>query len=238
MANEQTIQTIKNVVSVKKELVGLKAWKEEPQDIKKYEGTAFPGVCGQIGEVLESGETFHTNLKNQMCTGGVVACGVAPRVSGEQGVKIVKFHLNMEQNYKDLDTAMHYQAKADEVIPAVGKKNAALQIGLLKDIEDPDLVLIFCTPGTADILNRAYCYTFGEPIQGFGGNGCCPFVIQYPYVTKKPSFSYSDVAWRKYTGLADEELTVSVPHQSLVSLVENLPAVAERYRNFGQSVGA
>jgi uncharacterized protein (DUF169 family) len=237
MANEQIIETIKNVLGVKKEPVGLKVWKEEPQDIPKYEGRAFPGVCGQIGEVLESGETFHTNVKNQMCTGGVVACGVAPRFSGEQSVKVVKFHLKREQNYKDLDTAIHYQDKVDELIPAVGEKNAALQIALFKDIGDPDLVLIFCTPGAADILNRTYCYAFGEPIQGFGGNGGCPLLIQYPYVTKKPSFSYSDVAWRKYIGLADEELTVSVPYPSLASLVENLPDVAERYRKFGEGMG-
>ncbi len=118
------------------------------------------------------------------------------------------------------------------------ESNEAVQLGLFKDIADPDLVLIFCNPGTADILNRAYTYVSGEPVSGFGGNGACPFAIQYPYVTKKPSFTYSDVSWRKYVGMTDDELTMSFPFQSLVQFIEYLPAVAEEYRHYGEMPGA
>jgi hypothetical protein len=55
-------------------------------------------------------------------------------------------------------------------------------------------------------------------------------------VTKKPSFSYSDVAWRKYIGLADEELTISFSYENLVLFIDQLPALAEAYRTYGEPV--
>jgi len=236
MTNEQIQETIRNVLDVKKEFVGIKVWKEEPQGIRKYEGKAFPGMCTQIGEVLASGETFHTNLEHCFCTGGVVATGVAPPLSEEERNEMLKVHFEMSKGYKDIDTAIYYEDESGRIIPPVVEKNAAVQLGLFKEIEDPDLVLIFCTPGAADIINRAYTYAVGEPIKGFGGNGACPFAIQYPYVTQKPSFTYSDVAWRKFVGLSDEELTVSFPYQSLLKFVFDLPSVAEDYRKYGEGM--
>jgi uncharacterized protein (DUF169 family) len=55
-------------------------------------------------------------------------------------------------------------------------------------------------------------------------------------VTKKPSFSYSDVAWRKYIGLADEELSMGFPYACLVEFIDELPAVADAYRKYGEPV--
>jgi uncharacterized protein (DUF169 family) len=234
LANDQIIDTIRSALNIKKELVGIKAWKEEPQNIRKYKGNAFPGMCTQIGEVLNTGETFHTNQDHCFCTGGIVATGVVPPVSKEQRDEMLEVHFQMSKTYKDFDTAIYYLDESEKLIPNVKEKNAAVQLGLFKDMEDPDIILIFCTPGVADILNRAYSYTTGEPVQGFGGNGACPFAIQYPYVTSKPSFTYSDVAWRKYVGLSEEELTVSFPYQSLLRVIENLPSVAEAYRKYGE----
>ena len=145
---------------------------------------------------------------------------------------------NPQPDEKDIPTALYYETRMDTIQPKIGESNEAVQLGLLKDIADPDLILIFCNPGTADILNRAYTYVSGEPVSGFGGNGACPFAIQYPYVTKKPSFTYSDVSWRKYVGMADDELTMSFPYQSLVQFIEYLPAVAEEYRHYGEMPGA
>jgi len=144
--------------------------------------------------------------------------------------------VEISKGYKDVDTAIAYENQLEKIKPSIKEENDAVQLGLFKDSEDPDLVLIFCTPGAADILNRSYTHVTGEPIQGFGGNGACPFAIQYPYGTKKPSFTYSDVAWRKYVGLADEELTVTFPYQSLVELIEYFPTVADEYKHYGEMV--
>jgi uncharacterized protein (DUF169 family) len=236
MTNEQIQETIRNVVGVKKEFVGIKAWEDEPQGIPKYKEKAFPGMCTQIGEVLKTGETFYTDKDQHFCTGGVVATGVIPAYSREESIEIVKMHLEITNDHQDSDTAVRYHDEMQKQIPPVKKKNTAAQLGLFKDIKDPDIVLIFCSPGAADIINRAFSYVTGEPIQGFGGNGGCPFAIQYPYVTRKPSFTYSDISWRKHVGLADDELTISFPYQDLTRFIDSFPEVAEQYRKYGEEM--
>lgn len=236
MTNEQIQKTIKDILSIKKEFVAIKVWKEEPTHIPQYQEKAFPGMCTQINEVLTKGETFHTNQDHCFCTGGVISTGVAPPLSEEERNEMIEVHEQVSKGYKDIDTAIHYEDETAQLIPLVSEKNAAVQLGLFKNIEDPDLVLIFCTPGAADILNRAYTYVTGEPVQAFGGNGACLFAIRYPYVTKKPSFTYSDVAWRKYVGLADEELTMSFPYQSLLNFIEVFPSLADKYKKYGELV--
>ena len=236
MTNQQIQETIRSVLGIKKEFVGIKVWKKEPRDIQKYGERAFPGICTQIGEVLETGKTFYTDSEQCFCTGGVIATGVAPPLSEEERNEMLKVHFEISKGYKDVDTAIDYENQLEKIKPSINEENDAVQLGLFKDSENPDLVLIFCTPGAADILNRSYTYATGEPIQGFGGNGACPFAIQYPYGTKKPSFTYSDVAWRKYVGLADEELTVTFPYQSLVELIEYFPTVADEYKHYGEMV--
>ncbi len=236
MTNNQIIATVKSVLTLKKELVAIRVWREEPAAIPKYEGNAFPGICTQISEVLASGKTFHTNQEHCFCTGGVIATGIARPLSEAERDEMLKVHLSISKSYQDVKTAVCYENKMAQLIPQVREKNAAVQLGLFCDIENPDLILIFCNPAAADLLNRAYCYVAAEPIQGFGGNGGCPFLIQYPYVTKKPSFSYSDVAWRKFTGMTEEELTISFPYQSLLKFIEHLPAVAEAYRKYGEPI--
>ncbi|MCX5886539.1 MAG: DUF169 domain-containing protein [Proteobacteria bacterium] len=236
MTNQKINEIIKDVVTIKKEMIGIKAWKEVPEGIPKYEGKAFPGMCGQIGEVLANGETFVTNLSNQLCTGGVVATGVARPPSPKASINIAKMHLELMKDYGNLDTALCYEDEMKKLIPTCEEKNAVVQVGLFTEMKEPDLVLIFCTPGAADIINRAYSYVTGKPIQGFGGNGGCPFAIQYPYVTKKPSFTYGDISWRKFIGLADEELTMTFPLPCLVQFIESLPLVAENYRKYGEGM--
>lgn len=234
--NSRIIDTLKSVLHIRKEPVALKAWKEEPASVEIYQGNAFPGLCTQIGEVLDGKRTFYTTREHCFCTGGVVAIGVAEPVPEEQRDEMIQVHAAISKTYKDFATAVGYENEMARRIPRVDGSYAALQVGLLCEVQQPELVLIFCTPGAADILNRAYCYVAGEPVQGFGGNGGCPFIIQYPFVTKKPSFSYSDVAWRKYVGLADEELSMGFPYTCLVQCVEELPEVAAAYRKYGEPV--
>ena len=237
MKNGEICTIVQDVLKVKKELIAIKVWKKEPDGIRRYEGKAFPGMCGQIGEVLTSKETFLTDLSNQLCTGGMVATGVASPPSGDQIKEILAMHIEMTKDYGDLETATRYHEESVEMIPPVRERNEVVQLGLFREIFDPDLVLIFCTPGAADILNRAYSYVTGESIRGFGGNGGCLFAVQYPYVMQKPSFSYSDISWRKFVGLEDEELTMTFPLESLLRFIAKLPAVAEEYRNFGTGMG-
>ncbi|MFC1669204.1 DUF169 domain-containing protein [Spirochaetota bacterium] len=233
MDNNDISKTLKDILNIKKEPIAMKAMKELPDNIDKFPEMSFPGICTQIGEVVEKGTNFYIDDEQCYCTGGNVAMGLSPDLSKDERDEMIEAHFSMSPGYKDVETAILYEENMHKMKPEVKEKNKAIQIGPLKDIEDPDIVLIFCTPKDADVLNRTFCYTTGNFAQGYGGNGGCPFLIQYPFITGKPSFSYSDVAWRKYIGLADEELTVSYPYKSLVEIIDNLPTVSEAYEKYG-----
>ena len=78
--------------------MALKAWKEEPSSVEIYQGNAFPGLCTQIGEVLEGKKTFYTTREHCFCTGGVVATGVAEPVPEEQRDEMIQVHAVHKQN--------------------------------------------------------------------------------------------------------------------------------------------
>ena len=222
------------LLQLRKPPVAVKIWGEEPPAVPRYQDTAFPGICTQIGEVLESGATFYTVPGQCFCTGGLIGTGVLPPLSEEERLGSIEAHMSISRDYPDVAAAQCYNIKMDELIPSVKKKAAAVQLGLFTAVEAPDLVLLFCTPKAADILTRTYVYIASEPIHGFGGNGACPFNIQYPFVTGKPAFSYSDVAWRKFVKLEDDELTVSFPFELLKTCIRNLPMIREAYLHYAE----
>ncbi len=226
--------TLMSALGLHREPVGIRAWKEIPGDVPRYQGSAFPGMCTQISEVLASGRTFYVTGDHCYCTGGVVATGVVPPTQPEDREEIIKAHFAISKGYKDIPTALCYEDQMERLIPRVPTAYAAAQLGLLRDMEQADVVLIFCTPSAADMVSRTYCYSAGEPIAGFAGNGGCPFLIQYPFVTGKPSFSCSDVAWRKNIGLAPEELTLGFPYNVLSRVCSDLPEVVSAYRRYGE----
>jgi len=234
--HEKIISTIQETLQPKKPLVAIKVWKEIPEHIPEYEDKAFPGTCTQVGEVIETGKTFYIQTKNVYCTGGVLATGVMKPLSEKQSRKVVEMHLSMTKDYADVDTAMKNRREIEKDIPVPKDRNKAAQIGLLKDIEKPDIVLLFCNPKAADVISRAYAYRAGESIKGFGSTGGCNVTIQYPFVFKKPVFTYSDVAWRKFTKMEDDELTLSFPYDCLAATVEDLPLVADHYEHYAEGM--
>ena len=234
--HEKIITAIQHILTPRKPLIAIKVWEEIPEGVPAYEDKAFPGTCAHIGEVIETGKTFYIRPKNVYCTGGVLATGILKPPSEEQSRKMIEMHLEMTKDCLDVDTAMRKQKEMLREIPYPKNKNKAAQIGLLRDMEEPDIVILFCTPKAADVISRAYAYRAGEPIKGFGATGGCTVAIQYPFVFKKPAFTYTDVAWRKFVRMSDDELTVSFPYESLVTTVGDLPMVAEHYEHYAEGM--
>ena len=44
------------------------------------------------------------------------------------------------------------------------------------------------------------------------------------------------MAWRKFTQMSDEEITVSFPFECLGAVVEDLPFIAEHYEHYGEGM--
>ena len=240
MTNKEIEEKIKShIPNMKKPFVGIKVWKEEPKNVPKYDGTAFPGLCTQIGEVLRTGRgSFYTTRDQHFCTAGLVGIGVAPPLTDEEFTAATKTHLVMSKDSKDFETARrYYRVESAKLCPDPTEKNAAVQVGLFKDVKDPDIVLIFCTPLQGDTINRAYAYSLGEVLKGFGSHGGCPFIFGYPYVKKEPSLTIGDIEWRGYVGLDEDEITLAFPYQSLLKFLDDFPDSADDYKERYRMIG-
>jgi len=230
MTKQEIEKALKEDMGIQKDIVALKALKEIPGDIPRYEGVAIPGLCAQIGQVLQDGSMFYTTRENHQCYEGLIATGVC-ELSRKDFREAVESFIEEMPLHRDIDTAMDFYEKCINTIKVPEKKNACLVVGPLSKVEEPDLVLIFCTPKQADIFMRIHAYV-GELVSGYGGSGGCIFNIRQAFYTGQPSFSTSDLSWRLFIGLTENELTVTYPYEKLSAIAPHITSTAQYVNNF------
>lgn len=223
-------RAMKEDLGVRKELVALRPLKHIPSDIPPYEGVATPGLCAQVGEVLKQGSLFYTTRENHQCYEGLIATGVCA-VSREEYRTAVEGFIQDFPYHKDVDTAMSFYETCIREIEPPPVENVCLVVGPLSRVDDPDLVLIFCTPKQADILIRIQAY-LGDLFKGYGGSGGCIFTVRQAFKTRQPSFSTSDLSWRMFVGLNENELTVTYPYEQLSRIAPYIKKTADYVSSF------
>lgn len=223
-------RALKEDLGVRKDLIALKPLKKIPLDIAPYHGVATPGLCAQIGEVLKSGSLFYTTRENHQCYEGLIATGVC-EVSREEYRRAVESFIEDFPYHKDVDTAMSFYETCINEIKPPRVEHACLVVGPLSRVDDPDLVLIFCNPKQADILIRIQAY-LGNLCKGYGGSGGCIFTIRHAFSTREPGFSTSDLSWRMFVGLNEDELTVTYPYEQLRKIGPYIKKTADYVNSF------
>ena len=232
MQKEEIESLLKQELKIQKDIIALKPLKEVPKNIPSYDGCAVPGLCTQMGEVLNDRSVFYIKREHNECYEGLIATGVCS-ANREEYLAEAKNLMEMGPFHKDHDTAMQYYDTQIKAIPPPETNNECLLVGPLSKVDDPDLLLIFCTPIQADVLIRAHAY-LGSMVHGFGGNGACIFNIRYSYVTREPSFSTSDDAWRIFGGLNGNELTVTYPYEKLITAAPHIKPINDHINSFLQ----
>ena len=225
MTRYEIEQILTQSLRLTKPILALKPLPEIPTGIPHYEGTTYPGLCTQLGEILKENKTFYITRDNNVCYEGLIATGVCELSREEYRAALDEF-MHTCPYHKDMDTAMAFYEENIKTIPVPPVTNACLVAGPLHEIENPELVIVFCTPLQADILVRAQAY-IGNLTKGFGGLGGCIYNIRHAFVTRQQTFSTSDFPWRVFVGLRPEEMTVTIPWERLLESVPNLPQIAE-----------
>jgi len=227
MKKEEIESLLKQELKIQKDIIALKPLKEIPKNIPPYDGCAAPGLCTQIGEISKDGSVFYIKREHNGCYEGLIATGVCA-ADRKEYLADVKNLMEMGPYHIGLDTAMNYYDAHIKDIPPPETENACLLAGPLNKVDNPDLLLIFCTPIQADVLIRAQAY-LGSMVHGFGGNGACIFNIRYSFVTREPSFSISDDAWRMFIGLNGNELTVTYPYEKLITVAPHIKTINDHF---------
>ena len=231
MTRDELIQTLKEDLKVKKEVIAVKVMKQTPPDIPHYEGQASPGMCALIGEILKQNTACYITHESLGCPMALTATGTCERMTRGEYLEFM-----IEQNesfpmHQDADTLIKYYDKVDDFFKYPNVDGTGLVAGPLAKVDNPDLVFLFVTPHQVDILTRARAF-FGDYTRGFGGMGGCIFTIRYPFLYGDPCFSTSDTAWRVYVGLDEDELTYTFPYPKLLEIADRIKPTAEYVNGF------
>jgi uncharacterized protein (DUF169 family) len=235
MTKEEIVKTLKEDLKVKKESIGIKAVKQAPSGIVPYEGQALPGMCALLGEVLKEGFVRYVIKENMGCFESLTATGTCENLSRD---KYLEYMIEQNQNYpmhKDAATLVSYYDKVDRFFEHPHIDGSGIVVGPLAGVDDPDLVLLFVTPHQSDILTRTIGY-LGDFTHGFGGLGGCIFNIRYSFVTRRPTFSTSDTAWRMFAGLDESELTYTLPYAKLQEIAPHIKSTAGYVNSFKEMI--
>ncbi len=235
MTKEEIIRTLKEVLKVKKEIIAMKAVKQPPKDIPVYEGQALPGMCALLGEVLKEKFVRYVTKENMGCFESLTATGTCENFPRD---KYLEYMIEQNQSYpmhKDAATLVSYYDKIDGFFEHPQVDGSGIVIGPLARVNDPDLVLLFVTPHQSDIMTRIIGY-LGDFTRGFGGLGGCIFNIRYSFVTRQPTFSTSDTAWRMFAGLHESELTYTLPYLKLQEIAPHIEPTAEYVNSFKEMI--
>ena len=231
MTKEELIQTLKDDLKIKKEIIAVKVMKQAPSDIPQYDGQASPGMCAFVGEILKDGSVWYATKENLGCFEALTGTGTCENMPRD---KYMEFMIEQNQSYpmhKNADVLVEYYDKIDDFFKHPKVDGTGIVVGSLLRVDDPDLVLLFVTPHQADILTRARAY-LGDFTRGFAGMGGCIFTIRYTFNSGDPSFSTSDTAWRMFAGLDEDELTYTFPYSKLLEIADQIKPTAEYVNGF------
>ena len=231
MTKAELVQTLREDLKVKKEIIAVKAVKQTPEDIPPYEGQASPGMCALVGEIIKDGSVWYVTKENVGCPMALTATGTGEDVSRE---KFLEYMIEQNRDYpmhKDPSTLVNYYDQVDAFFTYPKVDGAGLTVGPLRKVADPDLVLLFVTPHQADIVTRVRAF-LGDFTRGFGGMGGCIFTLRYSFMLADPCFSTSDTAWRMFAGLDEHELTYTFPYPQLLEIADQIKPTAEYVNGF------
>ena len=114
--------------------------------------------------------------------------------------------------------------RVNQQVPHVFLPHTYLLIGLLEDIEEPDMVMVVTEAYRIMRLCKSYTWKTGELVQGLSGSAWCTCSFPHVLKTKTMSFATGDEQSRILMGLEEGELSALIHW-------ETLPIIMENYKN-------
>ena len=108
MTKDELIQTLKDDLKIKKEIIAVKAMKQAPSDIPQYKGQASPGMCAFVGEILKDESVWYATKENLGCFEALTGTGTCENMPRDE---YLDFMIEQNQSYpmhKNADVLMTY----------------------------------------------------------------------------------------------------------------------------------
>jgi uncharacterized protein (DUF169 family) len=216
---------LKDDLHIRKEVVALRQFKQEPAGFQAYRDKN--NICYMIGEVLEEGKTFYTVIDDHVCLLGCAATGLDPALAimdDGQRRESESYHVSAINIFPTEEIQQKAEREAQALFPGFKEVFQAMLMGPLGSVPQPDVLIILANAEQIHRLTRAYCFATGSVIKGFAGMGACRMLLPRAFINKEPVFTISDRAWRRALKLLPDELTLVTPPAPLVTMIENLEA--------------
>jgi uncharacterized protein (DUF169 family) len=187
--------------------------KAPPSNIPQLEGKME--FCRMWAEA-QKGKAFFVTARNHDCFPGMYHLGLRGESNKEAVCRfwveqVYAFSRNAVEKY--VASLPHLNSELVSLICISPLEKASFE---------PDMVLVRCNPEQAMLLLWTYSYNTGEVVQGETGTAMCSTLVIKPYLNKKLSFTIGDPGGRYITGLAKEEVMVSIPYSLYDTMLKTL----------------
>ena len=200
-----------------RKLIAFKNFDEVPKNAEPY-GDAISFHCAIAAETWEEGrKPFYITNKNVLC-GGAVYSGI-----GNRKVMKEEFDIGMSQTIgvsRGYATREQFRS-VNQQIPHHFIHHKYQVIGVLEDVEDPDVVMVVASAYKIMRLCKAYTWETGELVYGLSGSSWCLCSFPDVFDTKTMSFATGDEQSRILMGLDEGELSCLIYYDLLPHIIEN-----------------
>lgn len=195
------------VLDLERHMVGVKFYSNQEgfdrADARLIDRTAR--YCVTIGQASR-GETVKLRAIHNTCPGSSEALGFKeiPDEGVLDGKRFSDFRL-----YENPTIAK----KAQESISILPQRPYGYVTGPIEDMEDADVVIVFCNPYQAMRINQGYAYKFGMARQwgSIGNEALCSDLTARPIANQDMNISFFCCGARSASRAGDHEMAIALP---------------------------
>jgi len=219
--NKEYAQRLKELEGYEREILAFKLCDEVPVNAESY-GDDISFFCAMAAEIWEGRKPFYITNKNIICGGAVYAGLGNKRMTKEEFDAGMGAVIGQNGAYATREV----MRRVNQQIPHIFKHHKYLVVGALKDVEDPDVVMIIADANRVLRLTKAYTWKTGELVHGLSGTAWCTNSFPLVYRTKTMTFNMGDPPSRFLMQLEPGEMYCLIHYELLPLIVENMPNIS------------
>ena len=213
---------LRELEGYKREIIAFKLVDEEPEDAQFY-GEDMSFLCAIAQEVWDDKKAIYITNKNVLC-GGALYVGLGNRkITKEEfdaGMSVV---IGKNLAYSSYET----MRRVNQQVPHFFKTYKYMVIGLLEEIQDPDVVMIIADANKIMRLCKAYTWKTGELVAGLQGTAWCTQSFPLVYRNKTMTFNLGDPPSRVLMQMEPDEVYCTIHYSLLPLIIENLENISD-----------
>jgi uncharacterized protein (DUF169 family) len=214
--NKEYAQKFKEM-GYERKVIAFKNIDEVPENAEPY-GDAISFHCAIAAEPWEEGrKPFYITNENVLC-GGAVYSGI-----GNRKISKEEFDIGMSQTIgvsRGYATRENFR-RVNQQIPHHFVHHKYQVIGVLEEVEEPDVVMVVASAYKVMRLCKTYTWKTGELVYGLSGSAWCTCSFPHVFETKTMSFATGDEQSRLLMSLDEGELSCLIHYTLLPLIIEN-----------------